>query len=577
MVFWLAVLVGGLFAWIAVQIGFYATWILFFHVVLSAYVAIFLTPVIVANVPAATTTEYGYFLILMSVAVATLFIAYGICFACLSGQLRVEFPKLFDSIGAGLVGFQAGFLVWSFLALAFCLTPLSEVPLSKTLGFDRHSQKSNIKFVCLWCDGLHSLVSPAGTQIRSRQAIEYLERKTGAAVVLEEPETGNDAEPVKDGAPPPPAPVKKAPPEPSPSPPRAKEPEKPQGGKAEAPVETSPAPKQTSEAPPTPPSPPKIESLEDELARRLAVANAPDELAAAMANQDIAIIQVADACTADKLSPEQSTRLRQWISDGGILWVNNDVLKLLGVQHSRLGSWGGELYCRVSQRPETSPLLADCKKVALKDVGGKAHGLSSRGVVPLLALETDIPLKHPAGTPCWSLVPYGKGWVTDPKPVDMAQYDGAAFWRRFCEFCLKRQLLETLPGAEPAAEEKLAGAWRASSGARFVIADDGQNLTIDLISSDALQSLTGKLVCEDPKAQPRTFAGPLEAVFAFEPSKRYVVEATMTVLNPRRVRLRCENWPKWNNRGKYLGKAALTESWNRSGDAVANTDQSDNP
>ncbi len=51
MIFWLAVLVGGLFAWIAVQIGFYAAWIMFFNLLLSAYVAIFLTPVLVTDGP----------------------------------------------------------------------------------------------------------------------------------------------------------------------------------------------------------------------------------------------------------------------------------------------------------------------------------------------------------------------------------------------------------------------------------------------------------------------------------------------------------------------------------------------
>ena len=57
MVFWLAVLVGALFAWIAVQVGFYAAWTMFFHLVLAAYMAIFLTPVVIANVPAAAATS----------------------------------------------------------------------------------------------------------------------------------------------------------------------------------------------------------------------------------------------------------------------------------------------------------------------------------------------------------------------------------------------------------------------------------------------------------------------------------------------------------------------------------------
>ena len=44
MVFWIAILVGVLFAWLGVRLGFYETWILCFNVIVSIYVAIFLAP-----------------------------------------------------------------------------------------------------------------------------------------------------------------------------------------------------------------------------------------------------------------------------------------------------------------------------------------------------------------------------------------------------------------------------------------------------------------------------------------------------------------------------------------------------
>jgi hypothetical protein len=200
MFFFVSVLVGGLFAWIAVQIGFYATWILFFHLVLSVYMAIFLTPLIVPNVPAATATDYGNALILMSVAIATLFIAYGICFACLTGHLRVEFPKIFDSVIAGLLGFQAGFLVWSFVILVFCLTPLAKSDFCKAHGFDVPSQQSNISFVCWWCDRFHSLVSTPGSQTTSHRIVKSLWAKAATPKAKAhdadtEGESGNPATP----------------------------------------------------------------------------------------------------------------------------------------------------------------------------------------------------------------------------------------------------------------------------------------------------------------------------------------------------------------------------------------------
>jgi hypothetical protein len=566
MVFWMAVAVGGVFAWIAVQIGFYATWILFFHLLLSAYVAIFLTPVIIANVPAATTTDYGYALILMSVAIATLCIAYGICFACLTGHLRVEFPKIFDGIVAGLLGFQAGFLVLSFLAFTFCLTPMSKANFCKTLGFDAQSQKSNISFMCWWCDRIHGLVSCPGPQPCSKDEVALLEKT--AAPATEEPGVDTGEEPAKLAAPSPP-----------PSSSMAHKPADAEAGQAAVQAKENAAtsqgehpperqtvagtPEPTSPAGAQPPRQPS-ESLEQELARRRVVVHTPGDLEAAVAKQEVRIIEIADACTVDKLDAKQTEILQRWVSEGGILWVNNDVLTLFGVQHSRLASWGGELYCRVSGKAEVSSIMADCKKVALKDVGGKAHALASRGVMPLLALETDIPLKHTAGTTCWSLVPYGKGWISDPKSVDMTQYDGAQFWRNFCGFCLKKEPRDARGGEEALSDDKLSGVWQASTGARFLIDDDGKTVAIDLISSDAIHVLTGKLVRHDPKVDPKSLAGTFDVVFASEASTHYTIDVTMTVGDGNHLRLRCENWPKWSGQGKLIGRVALTELWTRS-------------
>ena len=60
MVFWIAILSGVLFAWLAVRLGFYATWILLFNVLLSIYVAIFLAPLVVDFAPSSgRAASYG--------------------------------------------------------------------------------------------------------------------------------------------------------------------------------------------------------------------------------------------------------------------------------------------------------------------------------------------------------------------------------------------------------------------------------------------------------------------------------------------------------------------------------------
>ena len=60
-------------------------------------------------------------------------------------------------------------------------------------------------------------------------------------------------------------------------------------------------------------------------------------------------------------------------------------------------------------------------KLALIDeLAGKAMNLSYRGVIPLLTVKQEgrnYIYELPVGTTVWSLVPYGKGWISDPKPL----------------------------------------------------------------------------------------------------------------------------------------------------------------
>ena len=368
MVFWLAVLTGVLFAWIAVRIGFYAAWILFFHLLLAACGSIFLTPVIVAGVPAATSIHgFGHTLTLMSIAVATLFIGYGTCYACLSGRLQMPFPRFLDSIGAGVLGFLAGFLVWSFLLLALTLTPVAQYDLVKRLGFDPAAQQTNIAYLCWWCDGLHYFVSPWGDESTSRQAVDLLMAKAAPPIVEEK---------TPDGAP-----------------------------------------------PKSPPPTPAVDTLGE-----------PD---------------------AEKGAAEK----------------------------------------------ETPPLQG-----------------------------------------------------TDKKPIEPQQPVSDLRTDRLSP---RNELREEDPIEGP-----LSGPWVSSGGARFYIDDDGQTLSVDLTSSDSLLSLTGSLT----RRGEVLLTGTLEVVFKIDPAKHHTIDVTGTIPDSDHLRLRCTNWPKWNSRGKYLGKTAFTEFWTRGRD-----------
>jgi hypothetical protein len=222
MVFWIAVVIGGLFAFAAVQVGFYSSWIMLFNLVLSAYMAIFLGPMIVETVPATTDTEYGYALVLLTIGIATLVTAYGICYASLSGRFRVEFPVVFDKIGAGVLGFLGGFLISSFVTFALALTPLREMDALRPFGLDavaqRESRSAIRSYLCGWCDVLHTFVASSDAGVTSKEVVDMLldkavpqaeavvparaaqpsDRKAGASQTTVDPKAGaQDTQPKK--------------------------------------------------------------------------------------------------------------------------------------------------------------------------------------------------------------------------------------------------------------------------------------------------------------------------------------------------------------------------------------------
>ena len=178
MVFWLGILTGGLFIWFAMKIGFYEMLAMFFNIVISIYAAIFLSPIILDIIPEAGDIPCSNALALAVLGVGTFFVLYGFTFVFLTGQFKVSFPKSFDILLAGVLGFLAGFLVLSFAAFVITITPISQNRFVKQVGLNRNSQQANISYICFWCDLVNSIVSSPDTKITSKQAVEQLLSET---------------------------------------------------------------------------------------------------------------------------------------------------------------------------------------------------------------------------------------------------------------------------------------------------------------------------------------------------------------------------------------------------------------
>ena len=134
MVFWIGILVGGLFAWFAIRMGFYETWVMLFNIVISVYLGVFLGPII-ANIVAVADAPYSNVLAILAIAIASFLILYGISYIFFTSQFNIPFPKVFDILVAGFLGFLAGFLVWSFVSFLVCIAPISQNTFVKEIGF----------------------------------------------------------------------------------------------------------------------------------------------------------------------------------------------------------------------------------------------------------------------------------------------------------------------------------------------------------------------------------------------------------------------------------------------------------
>jgi hypothetical protein len=185
MVFWIGILFGSLFVWLAIKKGFYETWVLLFNIVITVYLAVFLGPLIADIVPIADGSAYNIALCMIIPALGAFLILYGISFTLFTGQFSVPFTKTFDTFIAGFLGFLTGFLVWVFLSLLICITPISQNTFVSELDFKGSFQQTGAPYVGWWCDRVHSIVASRDSDITSEEVIGALLKNTEPKVPFE--------------------------------------------------------------------------------------------------------------------------------------------------------------------------------------------------------------------------------------------------------------------------------------------------------------------------------------------------------------------------------------------------------
>jgi hypothetical protein len=173
-VFWLALLVGALFARTGIRIGFVKTWIVLFNVVVAVYIAVAVTPVFCDMFSRPRAGSDVPALALFGIASGACAALHAVAYAMFRGGVVLSLPKAVESVGAGLLGFCLGFLLVSFLGLVICLAPFAQHPLALQAGLGPQSQQTNLLSVCWSFDVVNAVVNSGERRISGRDAIVEL-------------------------------------------------------------------------------------------------------------------------------------------------------------------------------------------------------------------------------------------------------------------------------------------------------------------------------------------------------------------------------------------------------------------
>ena len=193
MLFWAGILAGGLLTWYAIKIGFYEMWAMLFNIVIAIYVALFLAQPIVNILPEeASDIRCCEALTLIVLAVGAFLILHGLTYILFTSQFKVTFPKIFDILFAGFLGFFAGFLLLSFVVLIIFLTPFGAYA-----GIENDSVEYNMSSAYWLFDGIHSIVSSPDNEITTEMVIKQLLNKSQPNTQDKNPQQAEPDKPIR--------------------------------------------------------------------------------------------------------------------------------------------------------------------------------------------------------------------------------------------------------------------------------------------------------------------------------------------------------------------------------------------
>ena len=177
MTFWIGILAGFIFAWFALKIGLYETWALFFNIIISIYLAIFLGPQITEIFSSFGNLTSQIIISVAATAIISFLVLQFITYVFFTSQFKIPFPKIINMPGSAILGFMGGVLVWSFISILVFATPIARNAIVQNAGFNSGYNEKCIASVLRYANIINNLISKDPSKYTAQQMISNFQLK----------------------------------------------------------------------------------------------------------------------------------------------------------------------------------------------------------------------------------------------------------------------------------------------------------------------------------------------------------------------------------------------------------------
>jgi len=125
MLFWLLLIISGLFTWLGVKKGFYVMFATLFCLMFAVYVGVLATPRIISLSEGMEHDAYYAAACLLGMTLLTFILLWSVAFFYFLRDCDEYFPKMLERIGGGVSGFLFGYILTSLLMVLICVMPFS--------------------------------------------------------------------------------------------------------------------------------------------------------------------------------------------------------------------------------------------------------------------------------------------------------------------------------------------------------------------------------------------------------------------------------------------------------------------